>query len=148
MQLQHCYVQKEGACLQHGQCPVAQVYLRAHPTVREDMAEWRRVFAALYEASPITARYLLLVAASEVPLALDAFGLTSLKQISILLVLPKLVIRLMAACSQARPEQALPPFASEEDTVLVSEHFLDVFLFKCDQVRFSQTAWPSSNCCS
>ena len=49
-------------------CLSAQVYLRAHPTVREDMAEWRRAFAALYEASPVTARYLLLVAASEVGL--------------------------------------------------------------------------------
>ena len=46
--------------------------------------------------------------------------------------------------SQAHPEKGLPPFASDEDTALVSEHFLDVFLFKCDQVCFCDLLGCSS----
>jgi hypothetical protein len=42
-----------------------QVYLRTVPAVRTDMAEWRGAFSALYEAAPITVRYLLAVASGD-----------------------------------------------------------------------------------
>jgi hypothetical protein len=42
-----------------------QVYLKAHSTLRDDMKEWLRGFAALYEASPLTVRLLLSAVASD-----------------------------------------------------------------------------------
>ena len=44
---------------------LCQVYLRTVQTVRTDMAEWRGAFSALYEAAPITVRYLLAVASGD-----------------------------------------------------------------------------------
>ena len=41
----------------------------------------------------------------------------------------------MAVSSQAHPGEALPPFATDEDTAHVSDRFLEVFLFRCDQVH-------------
>lgn len=45
--------------------PVDQVYLKAHSTLRDDMREWRSALQALYEATPLAARMLLAMAASE-----------------------------------------------------------------------------------
>lgn len=49
------------------------MYLRSHPTLRDDMEEWQRAFAALYEASPFTVRLLLAVVATD-DIALSSFA--------------------------------------------------------------------------
>ena len=56
--------------------PGDQVYLKAHSTLRDDMREWRSALQALYEATPLAARMLLAMAASEPSLRFfaDALG--------------------------------------------------------------------------
>lgn len=42
-----------------------QVYLRSHSNLRDDMREWRSALQALFEATPLAARMLLALAASD-----------------------------------------------------------------------------------
>jgi hypothetical protein len=99
-----------GACSQTdapvaSACGAAQVYLRAHASLRDDMADWAAAVAALLAASPDAPRQLLLLLAGEDEAGAGAAGPPG-----------------------REPAAVAPPAA-------FPGHLLHSFLVKCDAAR-------------